>query len=159
KPAPKPAPKPASVPWPPETFRFAGKSVGDEWSGNGLGMRFCWCPPGKFVMGSPKNEKDRDFNGFSADQVAVTLTKGFWLGKFEVTQGQWERVKGTDLIQQKDIATAQFWWETKNQGYFDGWWDMNRLKWLPRRRARTEAEKDFGEGPSYPMYYVNHLEA
>ena len=28
------------------------------------------------------------------DQVEVTLTKGFWMGKFEATQGQWKRVMG-----------------------------------------------------------------
>src|SRR5262249_1682444 len=28
------------------------------------------------------------------NQVEVTLTKGFWTGKYEVTQGQWKRVVG-----------------------------------------------------------------
>src|SRR5262249_29115228 len=28
------------------------------------------------------------------DQVEVTLTKGFWIGKYEVTQGQWKKVVG-----------------------------------------------------------------
>ena len=28
------------------------------------------------------------------DQVEVTLTRGFWMGKYEVTQGQWKRVVG-----------------------------------------------------------------
>ncbi len=55
------------------------------------GMRLCWCPAGHFRMGSPPDEPER-----RADeaQVEVTLTKGFWMGKFEVTQGEWKRVMG-----------------------------------------------------------------
>ena len=55
------------------------------------GVTLCWCPPGRFVMGSPDAEA-----GHRADeaQVQVTLTRGFWTGKYEVTQGQWQRVVG-----------------------------------------------------------------
>jgi serine/threonine protein kinase len=79
---------------------IAGKKAGDEWS-NGLKMKFCWCPPGRFTMGSPLEEKDRALDG-REDQVQVTLTRGFWLGKYEVTQGQWYKVMGTTVVQQKD---------------------------------------------------------
>src|SRR5262249_20219272 len=48
-------------------------------------------PPGKFTMGSPRDEPERRPG---EDQVHVTLTKGFWAGKYEVTQGQWKRVVG-----------------------------------------------------------------
>jgi len=55
------------------------------------GIKLCWCPPGNFIMGSPRNEADRRPD---EDQVEVTLTRGFWVGKYEVTQGQWKRVIG-----------------------------------------------------------------
>src|SRR5437016_4677819 len=55
------------------------------------GVKLCWCPAGRFVMGSPRNEPERRPG---EDQVEVTLTKGFWMGKYEVTQGQWKRVFG-----------------------------------------------------------------
>jgi formylglycine-generating enzyme len=55
------------------------------------GVKLCWCPPGKFTMGSPPNEPERRPG---EDQVKVSLTKGFWAGKYEVTQGQWKRVIG-----------------------------------------------------------------
>ena len=42
-------------------------------------------------MGSPPDEPERRPG---EDQVEVTLTKGFWTGKYEVTQGQWKRVVG-----------------------------------------------------------------
>ncbi len=44
-------------------------------------------------MGSPKGEPDR-----SSDEgpVPVTLSQGFWLGTYEVTQGQWRTVMGSN---------------------------------------------------------------
>ncbi|MEO6237760.1 MAG: formylglycine-generating enzyme family protein [Vicinamibacterales bacterium] len=55
-------------------------------------IALCWCPPGQFLMGSPDSETDRRPD---EAQVRVTLTRGFWMAKFEVTQGQWARVMGS----------------------------------------------------------------
>jgi formylglycine-generating enzyme required for sulfatase activity len=68
---------------------FAGSAAGEE--REVAGVRLCWCPPGRFRMGSPPEEPERRPG---EDQVDVTLTKGFWMGKYEVTQGQWKRVAG-----------------------------------------------------------------
>jgi formylglycine-generating enzyme required for sulfatase activity len=51
-------------------------------------------PPGTFRMGSPTNEVDRyDWEG---PQTAVTIRRGFWMGKFEVTQGEYLAVMGNN---------------------------------------------------------------
>ena len=42
-------------------------------------------------MGSPLDEPNRRSD---ESQVEVTLSKGFFIGKFEVTQGEWKRVCG-----------------------------------------------------------------
>ncbi len=55
------------------------------------GIKFCWCPPGGFTMGSPASEPERRPG---ENQVQVTLTKGFWMAKFEATQRDWRRVMG-----------------------------------------------------------------
>jgi formylglycine-generating enzyme len=68
---------------------FEGSKPGEQ--RDVAGIKLCWCPPGKFVMGSPSDEPERRPG---EDQVDVTLTKGFWTGKFEVTQGDWKRVIG-----------------------------------------------------------------
>jgi formylglycine-generating enzyme len=68
---------------------FAGSRAGDE--REVAGIKLCWCPAGRFVMGSPRDEPERRPG---EDQVEVTLTKGFWAGKIEVTQGQWKQVVG-----------------------------------------------------------------
>jgi sulfatase modifying factor 1 len=73
----------------PQPSAFTGSKAGDE--REVAGVRLCWCPPGKFTMGSPPGEPERRPG---EDQVEVTLTKGFWTGKYEVTQGQWKRVLG-----------------------------------------------------------------
>jgi formylglycine-generating enzyme required for sulfatase activity len=70
---------------------LTGKKAGEVRDDNGLMLKLLWCPPGKFKMGSPEAEQDRLPN---EGAVEVTLTKGFWLGQTEVTQGQWEKVMG-----------------------------------------------------------------
>jgi formylglycine-generating enzyme required for sulfatase activity len=51
-------------------------------------------PPGTFRMGSPTNEVDRyDWEG---PQTAVTISRGYWLGKYEVTQGEYLAVMGSN---------------------------------------------------------------
>lgn len=51
-------------------------------------------PPGTFRMGSPTNEVGRwDVEG---PQTAVTISRGFWMGKYEVTQGEYLAVMGNN---------------------------------------------------------------
>ena len=56
-------------------------------------MKFVWIPPGNFMMGSPKEEKQRNSN---ETQHKVTLTKGFYMGVYTVTQEQWKAVMGNN---------------------------------------------------------------
>jgi formylglycine-generating enzyme required for sulfatase activity len=51
-------------------------------------------PPGTFRMGSPTNEVDRLDN--EGPQTAVTISRGFWMGKYEVTQGEYLAVMGSN---------------------------------------------------------------
>lgn len=50
-----------------------------------------WVDPGTFMMGSPELEWGRSDN---ETLHQVTLTKGFWMGKYEVTQAQYKAVMG-----------------------------------------------------------------
>src|ERR1700677_1993290 len=58
---------------------------------NSLGMKFVWIPPGNFMMGSPKEEIERDAGEI---QHKVTLSKGFYMSAYTVTQEQWQEVMG-----------------------------------------------------------------
>ena len=53
-----------------------------------------WIAPGSFMLGSPSNELDRAAN--EGPQTAVTLTRGFFLGKYLVTQGEYFAVVGNN---------------------------------------------------------------
>ena len=70
---------------------------------NTIGMELIEIPAGTFTMGSPAGEKGRQEN---EEQVTVTLTKPFGLGKTEVTQGQWNKVMGTAPWEGKPFAQA-----------------------------------------------------
>jgi uncharacterized protein (TIGR02996 family) len=61
--------------------------------GNGVQMAFAWIPPGTFLMGSPPDEEQR-----SDDEALhrVTLTRGFYMGIYPVTQTQWRSVQGSN---------------------------------------------------------------
>ena len=49
-------------------------------------MKFAWIPPGSFLMGG---------NGINDNpQHRVSISKGFWMGIFPVTQAQWQAVMG-----------------------------------------------------------------
>lgn len=63
----------------------------DEYKTSKLVMRKI--PAGTFTMGSPTNELGR---WVGETQHTVTLTKGFYIGVFEVTQRQWELVMGNN---------------------------------------------------------------
>lgn len=54
-------------------------------------MELVYISPGSFLMGSPVNEAKR---GWDETQHEVELTDGFWLGKYEVTQEQWQAIMG-----------------------------------------------------------------
>ena len=59
----------------------------------GATMEFVWIDAGVFLMGAPETDGWGIANERPAHQV--TISKGFFLGKYEVTQGQWYAVMGT----------------------------------------------------------------
>lgn len=74
---------------PAEEVTMEGSKPGQSRSDNEAKMTLHWCPPGEFVMGSPKDEPGRDDYEIAH---RVKLTRGFWMGETEVTQGQYGTV-------------------------------------------------------------------
>jgi len=62
--------------------------VGPFWT-NSIGMKFAWVPAGTFLMGSSADEGPK-FNDETQHQV--TLTRGFYLAIYPVTQTSWQKV-------------------------------------------------------------------
>ena len=87
---------------------------------NTLGMEFVAIPPGEFQMGSTPDELDKVLFEMEEPDIiqikdeaprhAVQISKGFWLGKTEITQEQWLQVMQTRP------GPAEFWnrpdWKT-----------------------------------------------
>ncbi len=61
---------------------------------DGVKMKFCWVPAGKATLGSPNEEKDR----YDDEKEHEYVTKGFWLGKYPVTQAEWKAVMGKTQV-------------------------------------------------------------
>jgi formylglycine-generating enzyme required for sulfatase activity len=70
----------------------------------GIKMKFCWVPAGMDKLGSPKAEREAVLASLkdpmepewlqaeAEEERGKFTTKGFWLGKYEVTQHQWRVV-------------------------------------------------------------------
>jgi formylglycine-generating enzyme required for sulfatase activity len=70
----------------------AGEELVVELPG-GATMDFVWIEPGTFVSGPPEPPATGDTA--ESPQSEVTVGEGFYLGKYELTQGQWQSVMGT----------------------------------------------------------------
>ena len=126
------------------------------------GIKLNWVAPGRFRMGSPSGEAGRSND--EGPQTEVTLSRGFWLGIFPVTQEEWKAVA-------EDVSGLK-----ANPGFFRGnrlpveqvsWNDcqewlqeLNRLeaRRLPQHfqyRLPGEAEWEFAcrAGTSTPFYF------
>ena len=88
------APIPVASPSVPAKGAFSeGSHAGKEME-NGIGMKLCWIPAGTTTVRGPNIRRPA-----SPDQIIemqVELPQGFWMGKREVTQGEYEKVVGTN---------------------------------------------------------------
>jgi formylglycine-generating enzyme required for sulfatase activity len=83
---------------------LTAQPAGAEWSANGLKMPFRWCKAGAFRMGSPKTGT---IHYEDETLVNVTLSQGFWMGRYEVTQLEWRQVMGSTPWQgQENVAVG-----------------------------------------------------
>jgi serine/threonine-protein kinase len=57
---------------------------------NSIGMEMVYVPAGSFIMGSENGDSDEK------PMHRVTISSGFYMGRYEVTQAQWQAVMGTN---------------------------------------------------------------
>lgn len=80
-----------------------GQKAGEERSfeiAPGVKMEFCWIPKGQALLGSPgpplpEKEREKERSPDETEYVYETKT-GFWMGKFHVTQEEWQAVMGNN---------------------------------------------------------------
>ena len=109
---------------------------------NSIGMEFASIPAGKFLMGSPATEKERNPD---ETQHEVTLTQGFRMGVHEVTQAQYEQVMGKNPSEFKGATRP-----VETVSYKDALEFCQKLSDLPAEKAAgrkyrlpTEAEWEY----------------
>ncbi|MDQ6979096.1 MAG: formylglycine-generating enzyme family protein [Mariprofundaceae bacterium] len=113
---------------------ISGKIKGDEAIFDGIA--FVWVPSGEFMMGSNDGGKDEK------PVHKVQINKGFWLGKYEVTQAQWQRVMGINpsTFKGNDLPVETVSWNDI-QGYLkklgNGYRLPTEAEWEYAARAGT----------------------
>jgi formylglycine-generating enzyme required for sulfatase activity len=184
-----------------------GKKAGEVRDDNGLKMKLVWCSPGIFRMGSANrvgddvevveqhvpmddDETDGEEPEFETivneiPAVNVFLRRGYWLGRYEVTQAEWKQVTATELWKGKrfakegdDLPAAYVSWndamkfcsklteqERQASRLPDGWEYTlpTEAQWERACRARTETVFSFGDDESqlgeYAWFEENALMA
>jgi len=96
KPTPKPKPKPEAQPR--REKAPAVKSGGQIWKEPVTGMVFVRVPGGCYQMGCGPWAGECGEDNKTVREVCLD---GFWMGKYEVTQAQWEKVMGSNPSQFK----------------------------------------------------------
>ena len=119
---------------------------------NTLGMEFVLIPAGSFMMGAAPSETDREDDEI---QRQVTISRSFYLGKFEVTQEQWEKVMGNNPSYFKNCPKCPVesvsWDEAQNfilklNARGEGKYRLpTEAEWEYAARARTATKFGFGE--------------
>ena len=179
---------------------MSGKKPGDVRDDNGLKIKLVWCPPGVVTMGAtepiaeiikepattenivpsdddvvdaPNAKPTSKRNPRTTADIAlakVFLTKGYWIGKYEVTQSEWKQVmktepwKGQDLTKEgEDFPATWVSWDDATEfcrklteqerqaGRLSKDWEYTLptdAQWERACRARTETRFCFGDDES-----------
>jgi formylglycine-generating enzyme required for sulfatase activity len=104
-----------------------------------IAMEFVKIPAGEFMMGCAPSDSDCDSNEKPLHKI--TITKAFEIGKYEVTQGQWQAVMGSNPSKFKgpNLPVENISWRLTQ----DFMQKMNDRKDGHKYRLPTEAEWEY----------------
>ena len=132
-------------------------------------MEFVWIEPGVFQMGSERGRRNE------SPVHEVEISRGFWLGKFEVTQEQWKSVMGEEpwagwaIVESNPLHPAVIISWNEVQEFIrrlneDAGEELYRLpteaEWEYACRAGTQTRWSFGDDesllPEHAWYHGNN---
>src|SRR5215470_11663645 len=128
------------------TSPLAAQSTPEKTFTNSIGMEFVLIPPGTFKMGSDRGDPDE------RPVHDVTISKQFYMGKYEVTQGQWQAVMGTNPSLFPDNPKRpvdQVAWDDA-QAFIR---KLNAMEGVQLYRLPTEAEWEYAARAGSPRIY------
>ncbi|MBE9194414.1 formylglycine-generating enzyme family protein [Synechocystis sp. LEGE 06083] len=64
--------------------------------GNGVYLDMVYIAGGSFLMGAPSSEKKSDWSKGKEEPQHLVTVPDFWMGKYQVTQAQWQAVMGSN---------------------------------------------------------------
>ena len=107
--------------------------------GKGESLEMVLVPAGTFLMGSPPTEEGR--NEDEGPRREVTISKPFYMGVTEVTQGQWVAVMGTRPWSRPRALSKE---DPGNAASYIGWKGAvafcRKLSWKVRRKVKLPSE-------------------
>ena len=114
---------------------------------NGIGMKLVLIHAGSFTMGSPESEIGRNDDETPHE---VTMSNSYYLGAFEVTQGQYEKVMGEKPTKIKPLKGDPGLYPVTSVKWDDSVLFCRKLSELPNEKAAgrqyrlpTEAEWEY----------------
>ncbi len=108
--------------------------------GDGVTFQMVQVPAGEFVMGSPPGEAMRQED--EGPQHRVRITKGFWMGRFEVTVAQFARFAGLTGYR----TTAE---------YAGGAWNITEALKQEWEKGLNWRKTDYNQMPNAPVVLVS----
>lgn len=105
---------------------------------NSIGMEFVAIPGGSFMMGCQDGD---ECSRYEQPQHRVTISRSFYMGKYEVTQAQWQAVMGNNpsKFQGADLPVDTVSW-LEVQEFIDR---LNKMEGGERYRLPSEAEWEY----------------
>jgi formylglycine-generating enzyme required for sulfatase activity len=140
-----------------------------SWKEPITGIDFVWIPGGCFYMGSPQSEKGREVDEGPVHEVCV---KGFWMGKTEVTNGQFREFDPSHTsrsyekislngdnqpavyVSWEDANTFAQWLTTQNGGQFK-FRLPTEAEWEYAARAGMQASRYWGDDAGQACEHEN----
>ncbi|MDR1166001.1 MAG: formylglycine-generating enzyme family protein [Deltaproteobacteria bacterium] len=136
---------------------------------NSIGMEFVLIPAGSFIMGSNPGSNPSEWNEDEGPARKVTISAPFYLGKYPVTQKQWEFLMGSNPseFRGQDNPVEMINWRDANafiaelnlRERTDAYRLPTEAEWEFSARAGTTTEYFFGDTPErlgdYAWYYGN----
>ncbi len=112
-------------------LEIAKRALPKTYTSTSTGMQFVLISPGTFQMGSPPSENGR---GDDERLHSVTISQPFYMGVYEVTQSEFQRVVGTNpssFATLANVDTSRF--PVENVNWYDAVYFCNRLSQLDQR--------------------------